>query len=457
MATKSNIIKSIIIAATIPLCLIGLKTITDIRKSAIGIPADININAQNIAGPNPNFLWQNFSQGGEEAKDMIGPIIPQVKELQPKLIRIDHLFDFYQVYQGPDNYDFSRLDKAINSILSTKAIPLLSLSYTPANMTKDNKVASIPKDWNEWNKLIAATGKHYSVDLNINGIYYEVWNEPDLFGGWRSNRPPSYLELYNHTVKALESGIGPLKNYKVGGPATTAFYPNWIKNLLKNCTNNNLPLDFISWHQYSKSIADYNDDFDQLNQILTDYPRFYNIERFITEFGPNSEPDEIYDNQYSALHLMAVVSNLVGKIHRLFTFEIVDGPLPPRNGSTGWGLLTHPLAGATPKPRYHGITFLNQLQGDLLSTSGNGSWVTSIATKFGPQIQILITNYDPSATHSETFPLKITNLTPGKYTLSRTDFLAKTSSQLIDITGTEYSTLFFLNPNSATILTLNPF
>ena len=161
---------------------------------------------------------------------------------------------------------------------------------------------------------------------------------------------------------------------------------------------------------------------------------------------------------------MAVVNNLVGKIHRLFTFEVVDGPNPGRNDSSGWGLITHKTNGNKPKPRFYGVTFLNQLQGSQLSVTGNGSWVSALATKNSQQIQIELVNqiqielvnYDPANIHSETFPLKITNVAPGSYTLKRTDFLGTTSSQIINLTGTTYETLFFLNPNSAVILTLTP-
>ncbi|MCL4383834.1 hypothetical protein M1116_00070 [Patescibacteria group bacterium] len=450
---KSSFLKPLIIAASVPLILLGLKTANDIRKGAAGVPAAITIDAVTSHGTSFTNLWQNLAQGGEEATDMIGPVANLVRPLQPKLIRVDHLYDYYQVYVGPNSYDFTRLDKVVDSILSTGARPLLSLSYTPSNLATDNKVANPPNDWTNWNNLVAATARHYSVDKGIGGIYYEVWNEPDLFGSWKS---ADYNNLYLNTARAVVAGAGSAA-FKIGGPATTAFYPNWLRSLLQTVQDNHLPLNFISWHRYSKNIADYQRDLDQLNDVLADYPRFFGVERLLTEVGPNSEPDVWYDNQISGVHLISLVTALSGKIHRIFPFEVVDGPPNVRNGSTGWGLITNPQNGAKPKPRYFAIRFLNQLQGQLLGVNGNGTWVSSLATKKDDgTVDILLVNYDPRNTHTETFPVKIIGLNPGHYTFKRTDYLGNTSSRSITVTTYLYQDTFYLDPNTATLLELIP-
>ena len=281
MKKKSKLFKTILLLITLPLFILAVKKVIEIRKGAAGFPANITINTSSLQGKVPSSLWQNFSQGGEEAADMIAPIVDKVRTLQPELIRIDHLFDYYNVYQGPNNYDFSRLDSAIDSILRTGARPMLSLFYTPASMTKNNQNATEPQDWNNWYQLVKATARRYSVDKNISGIYYEVWNEPDLFGGWHYAKSPSYSTLYLQTAKAVAEGASN-SFYKIGGPAITAFYPAWIKSLFATVTSNRLRLDFISWHRYSKNIQDYEKDFDNLNQILSNYPAYFDIERLVT-------------------------------------------------------------------------------------------------------------------------------------------------------------------------------
>jgi hypothetical protein len=449
MNNKIKLTKTILLLLALPLVILATKKVLDTRKGAAGIPADILVDVSQIQGNLPSSFWQNLSQGGEEPTDMIKPVISQIRTLRPELIRIDHLFDYYQVYKGPNNYDFSRLDQAINSIILTGARPMLSISYTTNEMAANGQNAGEPKDWNQWYSLVKATARHYSVDKNISGIYYEVWNEPDLFGGWKYNRSPNYSTLYQQTSRAIVDGAGK-SNYKIGGPAITAYYANWIKALFANASKNNLRLDFISWHKYSKNIDDYNTDFENLNKILSDYPEYFNIERLITEVGPNPEPDVWYDTKLSGIHLMAMSTNLVGKIHRAFTFEPVDGPNARSDKSTGWGIITHDLK---PKPRFYALQFLNLLEGQQLATTGNGSWVSSLSSLNNGIIKILLVNYDPRDIHAETFPLNIQNLSPGNYQMKTIRYLGNTTTKKITTTN-NYRDNIYLEPNSAIIVEL---
>jgi len=439
----------ILLIVVLPLTLLAVKKVIDLRKGAAGTMANIVVDTQNPGSKVPSSLWRNLSQGGEEPADMIKPVITQIRALSPELIRVDHLFDYYNVYQGPGNYDFSRLDGVIDSILATGAKPMLSISYTPAQMTASNKNADPPRDWNEWYSLVKATARRYSVDKNISGIYYEVWNEPDLFGGWHYSGSNNYTTLYHQTARAIVDGAG-RANYKIGGPAITAYYANWIKSLFKSTATSGIRLDFISWHKYSKNPADYLADFDNLNKILSDYPQYFDIERLITEVGPNPEPDSWYDGSQSGIHLMAVVTQLAGKIHRIFTFEPVDGPSPRSDKSSGWGLLTHDQK---PKPRYFAIPFLNELKdGSLLPSTGDGTWVTSMSAKTGSKYQTLIVNYDARSTHSETFPLTFKGLTPGSYTITTKKYLGKPTSKKVTISSPSLTENLYLEPNTAVIV-----
>lgn len=435
-------IKTVLLILLLPILIFATKTIIDLRKSAAGTVANIVINTQNPGSNISTSLWRNISQGGEEPVDMIKPIIPQLKIIKPELIRIDHLFDYYKVDTGNGQYDFSRLDAAVNSILSTGARPMLSLSYTSD--------AKEPNDWNQWNNLITATVHRYSVEKNITGIYYEVWNEPDLFGGWHYAKNPNYSTLYINTARAVAKGAGSTE-YKVGGPAITAYYSNWIKALFKTASENNVPLDFISWHKYSTKISDYLNDFDNLNQILSDYPQYYNIERVITEIGPNPEPDKSYDNYQSGIHLISLSTQLYGKIHRIFTFEAIDGPSPRSEISTGWGLFTHDQK---PKPRFFALQLLNKLSGKLLPSSGDGTWVTSISTKNNSAFQTLIVNYDSENSHVETTPITYQGLTPGRYQLKSTKYLGNTNTKSIIVSTSSLTENIYLEPNTAYLLEL---
>lgn len=443
LTMKFNKFIPYILLLILPLLILATKKIIDLRKGAAGTLANIIIDTQNPGTNVPSALWQNLSQGGEEPTDMIKPVIRQIKALNPKLIRVDHIFDFYKVDQGSGNYDFSKLDQVVESILATGAKPMLSVSYTP-----DSKP---PADWNQWNALVKATAKHYSVDKKISGIYYEVWNEPDLFGGWHYAKDPNYTTLYHNTARAIVEGAGNA-NYKVGGPAITAYYANWIKSLFASTAKSGIRLDFISWHKYSKNPADYLADFESLNKILSDYPQYFDIERLITEIGPNPEPDVWYDQPQSGVHLMSIVTQLTGKIHRIFTFEPVDGPNPRSDKSTGWGLITHSSKGNKPKPRYFAIQFLNEIGGQLLPSDGDGTWVTSLSSKNGSKYQSLIVNYDQNSSHSETVPVSFKGLKPGTYTIITKRYMGNTSSKKVEVNSPTLTETIYMAPNSAVII-----
>lgn len=427
----------------------------DTRNMAAGTPANIYIDTAITQGAISSQLWRNLAQGGEEPTDMIAPIVSLVKELQPQLIRVDHLYDYYEVYKNPNEFDFSKLDGVVKSIIATGAKPLLSISYTPANMAKNNQNAGEPENWDNWYSLVKATSKRYSVDQKINGIYYEVWNEPDLFGSWKYNKSPNYSQLYTQTARAIVDGA-PNKNYKVGGPAITGFYPNWIKSLFKTASENNLPLDFISWHKYSKNPDDYQKDVFSLSQILTQYPAYFSIEKLITEVGPDSEPSAWYDNSLSGIHLMSLATRLSGQVHRIFPFEIVDGPTKRSDLSTGWGLITHSSNGSKPKPRYQAIKLLNQLKGQRLSSGGDGTWVTSLSSIENKTIRTLLVNYDPNDTHLETVPITFQNINNGQYQIKTSRYLGSPTSKSITITNNIYSDKFYLEPNSAILIEVIP-
>jgi len=425
----------------------------DLRKAAFGKSARIVIDVSQPGSVISSALWQNFSQGGEEKKDMIAPVVNEVKKLSPQIIRIDHLFDYYVKING-DQYDFSVLDEVVKTILSTGAKPMFSLSYMPQALSSDGKAISPPKDWHQWKKLVSATVSRYSGrnGFNLSGIYYEVWNEPDLFGNWHYGKNQGYLNLYYQTISAIQS-VTNVNPFKVGGPATTGFYPNWITELLKFCHQKGLRIDFISWHRYAKNLEEYQEDFEKLNKILTSYPEYFRLERLITEFGPDPENSPWYDSKISAIHAIAGATKLLGKVHRVFAFELKDGPDPKGKRFWGrWGLLTHDSHGKDKKPRYYAYQFLNQLRGNRLPLEGEGSWVSAVAANEKGTIRVLIVNYDPQGRHYESPPIILKNIPPGQYLFSINYFLGRTSTIKEEVATNSIVKRVILPPNSAALL-----
>lgn len=88
-------------------------------SKASGEKAEIVVDLEAIIGPMPT-PWRNLAQGGEEAGNMLDNVVGETKALRPEYIRLDHIYDMYEVVSqdgGGLRYDWSRLDETVRSIL----------------------------------------------------------------------------------------------------------------------------------------------------------------------------------------------------------------------------------------------------------------------------------------------------------------------------------------------------
>ncbi len=419
---------------------------TNFFQKAFGIPANLLIDAGSSYDV-PGDVWKNLAQGGEERGRMLAPVIPQIKSLQPQYIRIDHIFDYY---------DTGKLDEVINDITSTGAKPFISLSYMPPNLSKNGDINDVPANWSDWENLVQKTIEHISGrnGLAISNVYYEVWNEPDLFGKYKVGGKKSYLDLYLHSAAGASRAANTLP-YKFGGPATTGLYKSWFDALLKS-KERGVRLDFFSWHRYSYSLDDYESDLLNAQRWLIDYPSFGDLELIISEMGINSENDKAYDGGLSAIHTIATAAILENRIGKAFNFEIKDGPGPEKYWGR-WGILTHEKFGAPEtKSRFLALQFLNGMSGNKVNVAGTGSWVKAFAKEAGGKIRVLVVNYDRYGRHGEAVPMNFVNLPFTSFTFRRRDFLGKTRDIPVSVTGNSWSTVQDIAPNSASIFELIP-
>ncbi len=426
-------------------------------SKASGQRANLVFNIEGVLGKMP-APWRNLAQGGEEAKDMIAGVIPEVRNLKPEYIRIDHIYDAYKVVSrngGQLVYDWSRLDGAVASIIATGAKPFLSLSYMPEVIAKGDMV-SPARDWNEWGQVVGATIQHYSGinEKNIDGVIYEVWNEPDLFGGYKTYGDKNYLEMYAASARAAANVRG-TNLFEIGGPATTGLYQNWLEKLIKFVDANSLRMDFISWHKYTTDLELFEKDVLAARSWAENIPALVNLKFYVTEWGFDSENNKGYDTRSGAVHFLAAARTMVGAVDRAFVFEIKDGPGTEKYWGR-WGLLTNEKFG-TPekKPRYEAMEFINSLYPYRMSVSGEGSWVKSLATtNDNGDIKIMVANYDPKGTHVEAVPMTLENLPKGEFTVVRQNFMGESRTVKIATTSATWKTSEYFEPNSAAIFTI---
>lgn len=430
---------------------------------AASVKANIVVDVNKVSGPFPD-RWKALAQGGEESGvRMLENVVSKVSGLYPKYIRLDHIYDFYNVVTRDSSnnlkFDFSKLDETVCDIYHTGAKPFFSLGYMPPTISEDGSLIGKPKNWNEWAFLVQKTVEHYSgkdsvlpcgalADFWKTDIYYEVWNEPDLesFGKWKYTGAKSYSDLYFYSVKGATQAQN-IFPYKVGGPVTTALYKNWIQKFLDFVIANNLRIDFISWHHYSKKTDDYTQDIINLNRWLGENPKYNkyeNLPKIISEWGFDSEKNIIADTEVGAAHTVASLRNLISaKLEQSFLFEIKDGP------TLSWGILTYD---GEEKPRYKALKLLNLLEGNQLIVAGEGSNVSAIASKKDETIVLILTNYDGSGRNYEAVPVLFKNLDGTKYKLTK-KYLNDRSEVLLNLKP-EYGELR-LNKGKSIIMPAN--
>ena len=381
--------------------------------------ANLQIDATKITGK-IKPIWEAFAQGGEEQNvNMLAGTEVSMQKINPQYIRIDHIFDddYYGVVKGSGNnlsLDWTKLDQTVASITQMGAKPFFSLGYMPASLAASK--IDIPYDWNKWQWLVGQCIQHYSgvEGKGISQVYYEVWNEPDLesFGKWHYSGSKNYLTLYRYAAQAAQTARqnNNIKQFYIGGPAITATYENWIHALVEYTQENNLPLDFVSWHRYSYDDNLFLKDVISLRNWLANKGQFQLI---ISEFGPDSEKSSIYYSPTSEAHVVSATRQLLESgLDWLYAFEVKDDP---NQGSQGWGLLTHNQANLYPKPRYRSYLMMKSMFGDRLLLQGEGSNVKAWAVKKDDEIMAIVSNYNPSFSQTESVPVQINNLVPGNY------------------------------------------
>jgi beta-xylosidase len=441
-------------------------------QQASGQPANIVVDTTAILGPMP-LPWQALAQGGEEKTAMLSPIIPEIRQLKPKYIRLDHVFDYYNLVSGNKNggmvYDFTQLDKTVNDILASGALPFFSLSYMPPTIAKDGQITSVPTHWSDWSAVVKTFIEHYSgkTNRNLSNVYYEVWNEPDLFGNWKvrgchfweftCEPEKDYRTLYYHSVLGAQEAKS-VNPFFIGGPATTSFYPAWIENLFDWVETQNLRLDFISWHRYHLDANLYLQDLVTFEKLIVKHPYFWSVGKVVSEWGSDSQNSPRHDSLFDAAYSLAVIRNLLARVDFAFAFEIKDGLDPGGQKYWGrWGLLTHQNFGKEKKPRYLALELLNQLGLERLSLSGEGTWVKGIAGKDKASIQLLLVNYDLQEQHQETIPIKFINLLPGDYLYQKEFLLGESLEERLTIGfGGTLEKNVYLSPNSIVLIRLTP-
>lgn len=199
--------------------------------------------------------------------------------------------DFGADEDDPESYDFVFTDHYLDTIQRSGTKIFYRLGQTIEHGPKKYGVLP-PKDFGKWARICEHIVRHYNegwgwgVDREpttqnivwsnqFKIVHWEIWNEPDLDWGdgrWSTNprtwggTVTNFFELYETAAKHLKAKF---PNIKVGGPAICG-NEHWGELFVKYCHDHAVPLDFFSFHGYSRTPEPLAEKCVRIRKLLDD-------------------------------------------------------------------------------------------------------------------------------------------------------------------------------------------
>jgi len=375
----------------------------------------------------------------------------------------DDMGVYFEDKNGKPVYNWQYIDELFDYLQSIRMKPFVEVGFMPGALASGPQTifwwrgnVTPPRDYQKWNDLIKALVEHWTQrygEKEVASWYFEIWNEPNLKGGFFTGTQQDYFKLYKETAMAIKSVSA---NYRVGGPATAG--SAWIPEMIGFCSQQKVPIDFISTHDYGvkqgflDATGNAGTVLSQNRYAVADNMRrskkqivhsaMPDLELHYTEWSASYTPsDPIHDSYHEAAYILNTVKAAAPDVNSMSYWTFTDifeeaGPrATPFHG--GFGLMNYQ---DIKKPAYYAFKYLNQLGNTELQCADSSAIVCKDAKG---NIQALI--WDFTIDHpgdsvnnqvfykrnlpSKSLPpmdLKLRGLKAGKYTISvsQTGYLA---------------------------------
>lgn len=313
----------------------------------------------------------------------------------------------YQVREdGTPEYNFTYLDRVMDSYLELGLRPFLELGFMPGKLASGTQTifywkgnTTPPVSYEGWNDMVKALLEHLCARYGRDEVVtwpVEVWNEPNLPGFWEHADMQEYFKLFKNSFYAVKEVDS---RFRVGGPAVCGGSDEvWIKAFMQFCHDNAIPVDFVTRHHYTTEIPDdvghygypelmrAEDGFANLHttrEIIDSFPEYRGLEIHITEFNTSYIPNApLHDTNQNAAFIAQQLSRL-GDDNESYSywtfgdvFEERGVPFTPFHG--GFGLVAN---GLIPKPTFWTFAFFKRLkekEGDCIFKDDN-----TVVMKYG--------------------------------------------------------------------------
>lgn len=291
-------------------------------------------------------------------------------------------------------YNFTYIDLVFDDYLSMGLKPFVELGFMPEALASGTQTVfywkgnvTPPSDYKKWADLIKGLVHHLMDRYGREEVVtwpFEVWNEPNLPGFWKGADMEEYFHLYEVTAKALKECDSRIR---AGGPAICGVDDKrWLTCFLKHCSENKVPLDFVTRHAYATDAPDrdghyefqslrepkaFMDELRESRRIIDSFSEYEGMEMHITEFNTSYTPrNPIHDTNLNAAYTARLLSEMgdVCASYSYWTFgdvfEETGVAYTPFSGC--FGLLAN---GMIPKPTYYAFSFFKNLKETAIARS----------------------------------------------------------------------------------------
>ncbi len=287
-----------------------------------------NIHVDLAADQGPLETWrQTIGHGGINSLPLPPRVVTGLAGLRPRLIRI-FIQEFFNIYPEAGRFDWSRLDPYMDALARTDAKVVAAITIKPKALYP-NIDQSIwrPNDVEQWQRVIAALVKRYSIDKPI-VTHWEIGNETDI--GENGGCPylikdvADYAEYYAMTIKPI---LATFPGAKVGGAAVANAGSDYLPKFIELCRQRQLRLDFISWHLYSDNPDAHAGLVARYRKLLESFPG-QRPEMLVTEWSKSfdrvSVEDLAFEPRRAAITAACLLAYIDAKVDWTFYYHAWD-------------------------------------------------------------------------------------------------------------------------------------
>lgn len=396
----------------------------------------VAINAEATLGPFEG--WRHApGHGGINAVPLPDRVVEGVRRLKPRLIRI-FLQEFFRIYPEHGKFDWSRLDPYMAALARTGAKVVAAITIKPRVLfPRIDHAAWRPADVGEWQSVIAALVRRYSVEQPL-VTHWEVGNETDIGEAGGTPHlipdPAEYHEFYRMTIEPI---LQAFPEARVGGPAAC-----WVENeplpgFVARCRQDGTRLDFVSWHLYHDDPARHAAGVAKARALLAGFPS-PPPELMVTEWNKGFDRVSVEELAFAprraANAAAAIFAMLEAGLDWSFYYHLWDqvcspGDFEPFFSPAGvegmlkhWNELPHRfgLFGVSEevRPQYFVYQMLDRLGEERISASSDDADVRLVAARAGSQISAMGVNWRLQGSQDRVLTVRFSHLRPGRKCLT---------------------------------------